>query len=338
MRPWALIAASLAAGCMTVASATAAKLGDSALKTAVSGKTVKIDTPIGLPLTVNYGANGLMTGSVGTALAAYLGSARDRGRWKVHNGRLCQKWFKWLASEETCMTIHQEGMKIFWKTDTGRTGTAMIEPGPPVLAGASASGLGLPMPAAAPPAPSALAPETGEYQPPVVREAATPAPTPIERPAMPEATAEAPRLAVRHEPELVEQPRQVVLASAAPLDRASMAIFAVARPAPPAEPPSHNADGPSGSKPQETGLAAMRVAADTAAAAAIEHRWCLANALGTVPVHDSIKFALDPYLPIEPNLMLVAIETLAPDELAMHEPSCMTGEPALQELSRFVLR
>jgi len=44
----------------------------------------------------------------------------------------------------TCLSIQQDGLKIYWRSDEGKTGTAMIDPSPPVIEGATASGLGLP--------------------------------------------------------------------------------------------------------------------------------------------------------------------------------------------------
>ena len=146
MRHKTMIGALLVVGA-GVQGATAAPLGDEELKSLVGGKTVTIETPLGLPITVNYGANGMMTGTTGTALGVYLGAVKDRGRWQIKGGKLCQKWFKWLSGEPTCLTLRQEGAKIAWRSDEGQTGMAMIESGPPAFDGVTASGLGLPPPA-----------------------------------------------------------------------------------------------------------------------------------------------------------------------------------------------
>ena len=52
-----------------------------ALKAAVAGKTVFLDTPIGA-LPINYRQNGTMSG-YSKALGVYVGTDRDSGRWWV---------------------------------------------------------------------------------------------------------------------------------------------------------------------------------------------------------------------------------------------------------------
>ena len=362
LRALAIIGTGLVAS--TAAQAAPASLREEDLKAAIAGKTVKIDTPLGLPLTVNYGANGVMTGTVGTALAAYLGSARDRGRWKVRKGMLCQKWFKWLASDETCMSIRQDGLKIYWHTDTGKTGTASIEPGPPILAGASASGLGAPPPPEPPP-PAAREPnpdvaadvpanvatdatndapqgptaaEDNRIRPeaPAVAEADRGEPAPAPRTSAAE-TAPAPQRS--REPRAVAQARVDApwMTRSAP----SVTLASLTPVTPPAR--KHRPDlflrPPAGGPPDDAfalpvDLQAMRSAVDLAATGALEHRWCLDNALGTAPVAkptaDATRFA-------RPSLMTIAEEQTSPEELALYEPSCLTSEPVLYQVARQAL-
>lgn len=369
MRPTLVIAGCLAGGLATSAEARSGALDDPALKTAVSGKTVNISTPIGLPLTVNYGANGIMVGTVGTALAAYLGSSRDRGRWRVHNGRLCQKWFKWLASEEICMQIRQDGDTIHWRTDTGRTGTASIEAGPPVLAGASASGLGAPLPVTRP------EPSPAVTEPPIVAAAPLPAPPPRQpqqatawrTTPTPEPRAEAdlpsfahpapavPETPHRVEPSLVEPMRQVVLAAApgpAPVGRPATLTYAVASlsplalirpPAVPPKPPaetSHTAE-PTADRPLDPSPMPMRAAADLATFWSLEHRWCHANALATSATYSMPQVGLASAfsdVADAPSLLSIARDQTAPGELPLQQPACLTSEPALHMISKQELR
>lgn len=342
-------------------------LSDDALKAAVSGKTVRIDTPIGFPITVNYGANGLMTGSVGTALAAYLGSDRDRGRWQIRDGKLCQKWFKWLDADTTCLSIQQDGLKIFWRSDQGKTGTAMIEPGPPELSGAVASGLGarLPPTPAVPPMQVEPAPHTSSDTPDTdvivkphtarEREAVTPTVTPAPSPSTGPANAWA---TVASAAKLVEPPTEVRQTT-----RAAKAIMSSSggRAGGATPPPMMASLG--GSLPTLTfpnfraGLAAaatedaaetasdpflaaalpMRPAVEEAAAAAVAHRWCLHNAFAKVPLpatalpNDESWTAEISY---GPSLLAVTQETAYAGELPLHEPSCLTAEPAIGVMAR----
>ena len=104
----------------------------------VSGATVQLDTPLGTKLPVKYAANGLISGEAG-ALAWFLGSSADRGRWWIADDRLCHKWFKWFDAEVQCLRLKRDGQVLHWSRDDGKTGTAMlvapepIEPAPYAL-------------------------------------------------------------------------------------------------------------------------------------------------------------------------------------------------------------
>ena len=118
-------------------------LGDETLKQVVAGKTVHLDTPFGVAIPIAYHANGLMSGKAGV-LEYFLGAEADRGRWWVADGKLCQKWFKWLDAQPSCMRLKQDGSKIFWRRDDGVSGTATIATGLPSGAEAGPRGLGGP--------------------------------------------------------------------------------------------------------------------------------------------------------------------------------------------------
>lgn len=332
MRQYALIGALVLAG--ETARAAPVALSEDELKAAVVGKTVKIDTPLGMPLTVQIAANGLMHGTASAPLALYLGAAKDRGRWRVKDGKLCQKWFKWLDAEESCLTIKLDGQKVYWRKDDGRTGTAMIEPGPPVLAGSSASGLGLPPnPDAEPKVAAAHAPKPAPAPRPIAAPRAVAAVHVLPRPApdAPPSTAIAETVAGESEPHLVEPPR-VLKRHAADTGRLAMlASYAPAGgpPPPPAEAPS----GPASSDPFDAEAQPMRWAADLAAIATLEHRWCLPDAFGRGPapprgdvgLPQGTAFELD----ATPTLAAVLFEQSYPGELPLHEAACLTAAPAL---------
>jgi hypothetical protein len=97
-----------------------------ALKQTLAGKTVRLDTPFGVAIPITFHGNGLMSGKAGV-LEYLLGADADRGRWWVVDDRLCQKWFKWLDAQPSCMRLQQEGQRIFWERDDGLNGTATIE-------------------------------------------------------------------------------------------------------------------------------------------------------------------------------------------------------------------
>lgn len=339
MRQWALSGAILAVSAGVNAAPLA--LGDDELRVAVSGKVVKIDTPLGLPLTVNYGANGIMVGTAGSALAAYLGAARDRGRWSVRNGKLCQKWFKWLASDETCMTVRQEGLKIHWHADSGKSGTATIEPGTPVLAGVSASGLGAPLPVA-PSHPGRPADASTDRVPDgkaVASAAGSDAPiapfrTDVEAAAQPARlapTAELARATTDNAPRLTlaslsqEIAAQPTLPIAAPADQAVLA-------------------GTTGDP-----ILPMRWIVDHVSASMFENRWCLANVFGTAGATlpglagpgltgPAARSATAPAIDFaRPSLLTIAEEQASPAELPLYDASCLTPEPSLHTVSKTAL-
>jgi len=101
------------------------QLNDADLRQLVPGVTIELDTPVGVRLPVTYTADGLMTGEAGR-LEAYLGTPRDRGRWWIADGKLCQKWFRWLDAKPRCAIIMRSADRILWRDDSGEKGTATI--------------------------------------------------------------------------------------------------------------------------------------------------------------------------------------------------------------------
>src|SRR5262249_12879425 len=106
-------------------------------------KTVHLDTPFGVAIPITYHANGLMSGKAGV-LEYFLGAQVDRGRWWVSDGKLCQKWFKWLDAQPSCMRLRRDGDKVSWRRDDGLSGTATIPSGLAPGAGSAPRGVGGP--------------------------------------------------------------------------------------------------------------------------------------------------------------------------------------------------
>jgi hypothetical protein len=119
-------------------------LGGDTLQRAVAGKTVHLDTPLGVAIPITYHANGIMSGKAGV-LEYFLGAEADRGRWWIADGKLCQKWFKWLDAQPSCMRLQQDGNKIYWRRDDGVSGTAHIVAGLPLGAESAPRALGGPI-------------------------------------------------------------------------------------------------------------------------------------------------------------------------------------------------
>lgn len=100
-------------------------LSGSAIKHLVSGAVMYINTPLNTKIPVRYGEDGKLAGAAGS-MAFYLGAAKDTGRWWIARGRLCHKWTRWFDGDTQCLKLHKSGNKIFWASESGRTGTAMI--------------------------------------------------------------------------------------------------------------------------------------------------------------------------------------------------------------------
>jgi hypothetical protein len=133
----------LVLSCCTAHAAPVTLSGDT-LQRAVAGKTVHLDTPLGVAIPITYHANGITSGKAGV-LEYFLGAEADRGRWWIADGKLCQKWFKWLDAQPSCMRLQQDSNKIFWRRDDGVSGTAHIVAGLPFGAESAPRALGGPI-------------------------------------------------------------------------------------------------------------------------------------------------------------------------------------------------
>lgn len=109
----------------TSAYANGRPLTEPALNHLVSGAVMYINTPLNTKVPVRYGEDGRLTGSAG-AVAFYLGAAKDSGKWWVERGRLCHKWQRWFSGKTQCLKVRKLGNKVFWTSDAGRTGTAIV--------------------------------------------------------------------------------------------------------------------------------------------------------------------------------------------------------------------
>jgi hypothetical protein len=95
-----------------------------ALRKAVAGKTVSLETPLG-GLPISFRHNGTMHSQT-AELAYYTGSTQDRGIWWVAANKLCQRWNNWLGGKAYCFTLRQEGRSVQWTRNDGLTGVATI--------------------------------------------------------------------------------------------------------------------------------------------------------------------------------------------------------------------
>lgn len=128
MRAGIALAISSIAVCRLFAPPPAAAQGEvlagDALKAAVIGRTIALETPVG-ELPISYRANGTMTGE-SWGLGKFTGTDKDTGRWWVDADQLCQRWDVWLDGETNCYALRKAGAKVHWKRQDGRTGIAVI--------------------------------------------------------------------------------------------------------------------------------------------------------------------------------------------------------------------
>lgn len=125
----ALSFAVIAAGCGTAAPVSAAELSGPEIKTLIAGEKVRLSTPFGIALPLEYRKDGVVVGDVSGFSAARMIAPSEQGRWWVTRNSLCQKWPTWYDGRQFCFKITSlGGGKITWLRDDGASGTARIGP------------------------------------------------------------------------------------------------------------------------------------------------------------------------------------------------------------------
>ncbi len=133
-----LILASLFGGWAAVpASASAELLTEEMLKRYIPGAQINLDTPLGSVVPVKYDEDGSLKGKAG-AVAFFLGSQTDNGKWWISGSRLCQQWKTWFNGQKSCVKVYRhDENRIAWIDQDGDKGTGTIvalretEPAPP---------------------------------------------------------------------------------------------------------------------------------------------------------------------------------------------------------------
>jgi hypothetical protein len=116
----------LAATPITSVQAGEEALVGAALHTAVAGKTVYVDTPMG-EFPIRYSANGALSGRTELALLNGESTTSDHGRWWVADKQLCIQWRNWMEGRPHCFTMQKIGPKtIRWQGDDGKSGIARV--------------------------------------------------------------------------------------------------------------------------------------------------------------------------------------------------------------------
>lgn len=101
-------------------------LSGDTLRQQIPGAKIQIDTPLGSVIPVSYGADGSLEGKAG-AVAFFLGSQRDSGKWWIQGSKLCQRWDTWFNGRVNCVRVYQSAdNRIEWIDQDGEKGTGTI--------------------------------------------------------------------------------------------------------------------------------------------------------------------------------------------------------------------
>lgn len=104
----------------------AEQLSGDMLKQNIPGAKIQLDTPLGSVIPVSYGVDGTLEGRAG-AVAFFLGSQKDRGKWWIEGSKLCHRWNTWFNSRTSCVRVYQEAdNRISWIDQDGDRGTGTI--------------------------------------------------------------------------------------------------------------------------------------------------------------------------------------------------------------------
>lgn len=96
------------------------------LKQSIPGAIIHLDTPLGSVVPIAYAADGTIEGKAG-AVAFYLGSERDKGKWWIENNAVCHQWNIWFDGKKKCLSVNlKQGNRVEWSDQDGGTGTATV--------------------------------------------------------------------------------------------------------------------------------------------------------------------------------------------------------------------
>ncbi|HRY05911.1 MAG TPA: SH3 domain-containing protein [Hyphomicrobiaceae bacterium] len=101
-------------------------LSGDTLRKRIPGAKIQVDTPLGSVVPVSYGADGTLEGKAG-AVAFFLGSQKDRGKWWIEGSKLCQRWNTWFNKRTNCARVFRTAEnRIEWIDQDGDKGTGTI--------------------------------------------------------------------------------------------------------------------------------------------------------------------------------------------------------------------
>ena len=93
----------------------------------IGGKTVRLNTPLGIQLPLKYRTNGVVAGDITGFSIAGMFAPKEEGRWWVDGKQLCQKWPSWYQGRTFCFKLRSTGEnRLGWVRNDGARGTAVI--------------------------------------------------------------------------------------------------------------------------------------------------------------------------------------------------------------------
>lgn len=106
--------------------AEAQQMTGSTLKQNIPGAVIHLDTPLGSVVPITYAPDGTVEGKAG-AVAFFLGSEKDRGKWWIEGATICHQWNIWFDGKKKCLSVvSRPGNRIEWADQDGGTGTATV--------------------------------------------------------------------------------------------------------------------------------------------------------------------------------------------------------------------
>jgi len=116
-------------GSLGATPASAAELNGAEIRALIGGQKVRLSTPFGIALPLEYRKDGVVLGDVSGFSMARMLAPSEKGRWWISGNALCQKWPTWYDGRQFCFKITSlGGGKITWLRDDGASGTARIGP------------------------------------------------------------------------------------------------------------------------------------------------------------------------------------------------------------------
>ena len=121
------LAVVVTAGAAAPAVADTGAMSGRALQSAVNGKRIYLQTPLGGEFPHYSRQDGVVDGSGEARGLGRFMAPKDSGKWWIADNRLCQQWQEWYDGKRQCFVLQRTGdTTLYWKRDDGLEGEARI--------------------------------------------------------------------------------------------------------------------------------------------------------------------------------------------------------------------